>query len=146
MSKTTAQRPAGSGTVTRDGTAILVDPEHGAGPAPSGGATSAEFRRGRERTEEAEALALIATRPELARAIARQFGIAPTRQPCGFGLTSAQKELLDFIRAFRVAHGVTPSFDEMRRGVGLVSSLEARGHVLRVPRHARSIVLRETAS
>lgn len=65
-----------------------------------------------------------------------------------FGLTAKQQELLKFI-AERVADtGVPPSFDEMAAHVGLaskagvhrlVTALEERGRIRRMPNHARAI-------
>lgn len=152
MLRDTAHRPARASSI-QDRTATGADPKRGViSPRSTEAATAA---RSQEEAEEVKAL-LVTARPELARAVVRQFAVAPDQpvRPNIFGLTSAQKILLDFIRVYRAAHGVTPSFEEMRQGIGLasksgvhrlVASLEVRGHVLRVPRRARSIVLCEVA-
>lgn len=63
-------------------------------------------------------------------------------------LTRKQRELLLFISAHQADTGVTPSFDEMARGLGLasksgvhrlISGLEERGYVRRLPHRARAI-------
>lgn len=69
------------------------------------------------------------------------------------GLTPKQAELLAFIRRFFVEHrGVSPSFDEMRTGVGLksksgisrlVDGLVHRGAIRRVVERSRSIEIVE---
>lgn len=103
-----------------------------------------------------EAISLIHNRPGFAREVARQVGYTHIytvyKKPVlgGFGLTSKQAQLLDFIRDYRSENGFTPSYDEMREEMGLasksgihrlVTALEERGHVFRVPNLARCIVL-----
>ena len=104
----------------------------------------------------AEAIALLHNRPGFAREVARQAGFthlgevrtAPVLRP--FGLTHAQANLLEFIRAYYDEAGVMPSFEEMKRGIGsasksavhrLVCALEERGHLMRMPNRARAIFL-----
>lgn len=105
-----------------------------------------------------EAIALIHNRPGFAREVARQLGFTHVGEAksrpilSGFGLTAKQWELLDFIRAYQAENNISPSFDEMKDAVGLVSksgvfrlvtALEERGHIMRIPNRARCIVLRE---
>ena len=63
-------------------------------------------------------------------------------------ITPKQKELLSFIKEYLAEHGVTPSYDEMKDGLGLhsksgihrlVSGLEERGYITRLPNRARAI-------
>ena len=63
-------------------------------------------------------------------------------------LTRKQKELLLFIRESLTKEGVTPSFDEMKMALGLrsksgihrlITGLEERGFVKRLPHRARAI-------
>ncbi|MEM6492169.1 MAG: transcriptional repressor LexA [Pseudomonadota bacterium] len=63
-------------------------------------------------------------------------------------LTKKQRELLAFIETRLAADGVSPSFDEMREAVGLrsksgvhrlVSGLEERGFLRRLPNRARAL-------
>jgi len=69
-------------------------------------------------------------------------------------MTPRQKECLDFIRTFWTDKGYAPSYEEIRRALGagskasvadLVSKLEERGYIKRMPKHARSIRLVEAA-
>ncbi|AWB21222.1 hypothetical protein DA075_10090 [Methylobacterium currus] len=70
------------------------------------------------------------------------------------GLTLKQRELLTFIERYIAASdGVPPSYDEMRTGVGLQSksgigrllnALVERGHLHRLSRRSRAIVLAAT--
>lgn len=71
-----------------------------------------------------------------------------------FGLTERQSSLLAFIRSYYQERGYTPSYDEMKVGMGyrskdsifrLVTGLEERGYVLRIPGRARCIRLAEAA-
>lgn len=64
------------------------------------------------------------------------------------GLTRMQSRLLDYIATFSAENGFSPTYDEMRdhldllskSGVArLVDGLEERGYVSRIPSHARSI-------
>ena len=63
-------------------------------------------------------------------------------------MTPRHKECLDFIAEYWRENGFAPSFDEIREGLGakskssvssLVSQLERRGHVTRIPNLARSV-------
>lgn len=63
-------------------------------------------------------------------------------------LTAKQRELLDFIQWHQRQHGTSPSFDEMRETLGLLSksgvhrliiALEERGYIRRLPNKARAI-------
>ena len=64
------------------------------------------------------------------------------------GLTPRQRDLFTFIKAYQALHEFSPSFDEMRTGVGLKSrsgvhrlltGLERRGFIHRIRDHARAI-------
>lgn len=68
------------------------------------------------------------------------------------GLTSRQRELLQFIRTHFAEKGVAPTFDQMGAFLGLQSksgvhrlltALEERGHIRRLPNRARAIALVE---
>ena len=92
---------------------------------------------------------LIRTDPALAAEIAR---LMASRQ--AGGLTVRQRDALDFIQTYQSEHGITPTFDEIRVGMGLksksdikrlVDALVERGFASRLPYRARSIVLREGA-
>lgn len=63
-------------------------------------------------------------------------------------MTPGQRRALDFIRAYCAARGQSPSYEEIRRALGLshksrvhglVVGLEAQGELTRVPGHARSL-------
>ena len=63
-------------------------------------------------------------------------------------LTAKQRELLTFIREWQVRTGESPSFDEMRNALDLksksgvhrlISALEERGYIRRLPNRARCI-------
>lgn len=63
-------------------------------------------------------------------------------------MTPHQSRALDFIRAFCAGRGQSPSYEEIRRALGLshrsrvhglVVSLEALGELTRVPGHPRSL-------
>jgi repressor LexA len=66
-----------------------------------------------------------------------------------FPLTRRQQELLRFIAGYQIAHdGISPSYDEMRRGIGcgsksnvlwLLNSLGERGVIERLSARARAI-------
>lgn len=67
------------------------------------------------------------------------------------GLTVAQAELLSFIR-WEAEAGRTPSYEEMKSALGLASksgvlrlltALEERGFIIRLPNRARAIALVE---
>lgn len=77
---------------------------------------------------------------------------APTKRT---SLTRKQRELLDFIGQYQDEHrGVSPSLDEMAAGVGYASKgavhrvltcLEERGAIERVPNRARALRIVEEA-
>ena len=63
-------------------------------------------------------------------------------------LTGKQHQLLTFLIGYQADKDITPSFDEMRQAVGLasksgihrlVSALEERGYIRRLPNRARAI-------
>lgn len=66
-------------------------------------------------------------------------------------VTAKQRDLLDFIKSFTAENsGMAPSFREMREFMGgasissihgIVTALEERGHIERLPNKARSIVV-----
>ena len=67
------------------------------------------------------------------------------------GLTSKQRQLLTFIEQRLETSQVSPSFEEMRKHLGLgsksgvfrlVEALEVRGHIVRKPNCPHSIALR----
>ena len=71
------------------------------------------------------------------------------------GLTPGQDKLLVFIGGFIASRGYSPSFVEMKDGMGftstgavasLVDGLEERGHIYRLPGRHRSIVPTEIPS
>jgi repressor LexA len=64
------------------------------------------------------------------------------------GLTHKQRDCLSFIQSYTDEHGASPSFEEMKAGLGLKSksgvhrlldALEERGHIRRMPWRARAI-------
>ncbi|MGE3150451.1 MAG: LexA family protein [Pseudorhodoplanes sp.] len=66
------------------------------------------------------------------------------------GLTPRQRQLLDFLAAFIARHGHSPSFAQMRDGLGLASTstivtlvlgLERRGRIVRQRGRHRSVRL-----
>lgn len=68
-----------------------------------------------------------------------------------FMLTSQQQQLLEFIQTRLEAEGVCPSFDEMREALDLksksgihrlISGLEERGFIRRLPNRARALEIR----
>ena len=71
-------------------------------------------------------------------------------------LTGKQHQLLTFLIDYQADKDITPSFDEMRQAVGLasksgihrlVSALEERGYIRRLPNRARAIeILRHPGS
>lgn len=92
-----------------------------------------------------EAQSIVETNFPLAAEIARQL---QARNPSG--LTKCQLKLFLFIRRYIAEYGVAPSFDEMmaemdlasKSGIHrLLSALEERGHIYRIPNKARSIQL-----
>lgn len=63
-------------------------------------------------------------------------------------LTVAQRECLSFIIAHDASHGCIPTYQEIGEGIGLksksgihrlITALEERGFIRRLPAHARSI-------
>lgn len=69
------------------------------------------------------------------------------------GLTHKQRELLDFIGERIATEGVCPSFEEMKVAMGLkaksnihrlLTGLEERGVIQRLPHRARAIEILET--
>lgn len=67
-------------------------------------------------------------------------------------MTGKEKECLDFIEAYFKEHGIPPSYDEMNDGLGLnsksgihriITALEKKGHIKRLPHFARTIQLVE---
>jgi len=67
------------------------------------------------------------------------------------GLTERQIQLLNFIRVYSVTHGVMPTFAEIADHFGLASksgvhrlitALEERGHIERIPGRVRAIKLK----
>ena len=78
------------------------------------------------------------------------------KRPTRAGLTPKQRLLLDFIvRYQRERRGVSPSFDEMARALGLASKsgihrlvegLVARGALVRMPNQARTLQVVTTPS
>lgn len=92
-----------------------------------------------------EAAELIRTDRGLAEEVVRQM----VQRPAG-GLTVRQRQVLDFILDYQMKRGVAPSYGEIADGVGLaskqgphriVSALEERGYISRLPGRARSIVV-----
>lgn len=68
-------------------------------------------------------------------------------------LTAKQRELLDFLKAYSSEFAQMPSFDEMRKGLGLASksgvhrlieALEERGFIRRIINRARAIEIVES--
>lgn len=75
------------------------------------------------------------------------------------GITQRQADALDFIEAYMCAHsGVAPSLEEIAQAIGLakiskgyvhqiLTNLEKRGHIRRMPKHRRAIeILRPGAT
>lgn len=69
-------------------------------------------------------------------------------------ITRKQSELLDYLTTHLATHDVPPSFDEMRNALGLasksgihrlVSGLEERGYIRRLPNRARAIEVLRSA-
>lgn len=101
---------------------------------------------------QAQKLVLEAEVERLKAALAAKEPKRPTRA----GLTPKQRLLLDFIvRYQRERRGVSPSFDEMARALGLASKsgvhrlvegLVARGALVRMPNQARTLQVVTTPS
>jgi len=69
-----------------------------------------------------------------------------------YTLTKKQSELLEFIKAFQIESGTSPSLEEMRVGLGFNSksaihrrlqSLEERGAIKRLRYRARAIEIQK---
>ncbi len=67
------------------------------------------------------------------------------------GLTRVQRDVLDFIIAYSSQHGIPPTFQDIADNVGpkskscihrIVTALEERGHIERLPGRARAIRLK----
>lgn len=67
-----------------------------------------------------------------------------------FNLTARERDTLAFLVSHHAEHGTAPSFAEIATGLGLSSvsgvsrlldALEERGHIRKLPRKERSIVL-----
>lgn len=67
-----------------------------------------------------------------------------------FGLTRAQRDTLLVIQELTAADGIAPSYDQIRRELEIASrgrictiidALVERGHVARLPRRRRSLVV-----
>lgn len=74
-----------------------------------------------------------------------------TLLPLKMTLTPRQQEVLDFIHSFHRYHGMAPTIREMMKGLGIGSpngicchlkALEAKGHLKRVAKSGRGMVLR----
>lgn len=72
--------------------------------------------------------------------------------PHPMGMTAKQRALFEFITDYSEAHGICPSFEEMKDHLGLrsksgvhrmVVALEERGLIIRMPNRARAIGLVE---
>lgn len=70
--------------------------------------------------------------------------------PVGIGLTPKQAATLRWLRDHFAVHGASPTFDDIRRGMGATSlgevsrrlnALRERGYITRQPRAPRSIRL-----
>ena len=68
------------------------------------------------------------------------------------GLTKRQHECLEFVTGYIGEHGYSPSYEEITEAMGLVSksgtfrvltALEKRGHITRLPFRARTLRLVE---
>lgn len=99
------------------------------------------------------AVALIKSDPDLCQEIRKLLSpkhAVPSHKPAAT-LTPRMKQVYDFIAAYVAANnGVSPSYDEIKDQVGLASkggihrlmnSLEERGLIHRLPKHARAVVL-----
>lgn len=69
-----------------------------------------------------------------------------------YGLTRRMQRCLDFIRAYQIEHGYSPTYTEIAVGNGLspkskanvnrlMVALQERGHIARLPGRGRSIAL-----
>lgn len=98
------------------------------------------------------AVSLVMSEPdlcnEISKLVSRQVTAKVVRRP--MSMTAAMRDLYDFIKTYSEANGgVAPSFDEMRAHAGLasksgihrlVTALEERGLIRRLPHRARAIV------
>lgn len=66
------------------------------------------------------------------------------------GLTAHQKRVLGFLQSYTAEHGISPSYEEIRVFLGIVSKsgvtrlidqLEMRGRIARVPNRSRAITI-----
>jgi SOS-response transcriptional repressor LexA len=87
---------------------------------------------------------LIRTDPALAHEVVRQLTSRTG------GLTKRQADALRFIRGYHAEHGITPTFTEIMEAMDLrskssvhhlITGLEERGFITRIPYLARSIAL-----
>ena len=71
-----------------------------------------------------------------------------------YGMTKRQQQLLNFITSYVAQHSYSPTFEEMKVAVGLasksgvhrlVSGLEERGLIRRLPYRDRSIIVNPDA-
>lgn len=97
-----------------------------------------------------EARELLRNRPGFAREIARQVSRQGGDGTRIGGLTKRQRDLLVFIRSYVGKNGIVPSYDEMMEALDLASksgvhrlitALEERGFIRRMPNRARAITL-----
>ncbi len=96
---------------------------------------------------------LVEDEPELANAVAAMVAQRRTGAPAG--LTPKQETLLAFIIGYRNNNrGVAPSYEEMRRAMGVASKgtvhrtvdgLVERGYIRRLPGKNRAITLLQKA-
>lgn len=87
---------------------------------------------------------LIRTDPALAHEVARQLASNTG------GLTKRQADALGFIRSYHAERGITPTFTEIMDELGLhskagvhriLTGLENRGVITRMPKRARAIAI-----
>ena len=114
---------------------------------------------------DAELKAYRANQPPDTRDVTAKFMGDPIPRPangdvcpsCGrplimhYGITAAQKRALDFIKNYTLANdGISPSFEEIKQGIGLksksgvhriVNGLADRGVLTYIRHHSRSIVI-----
>lgn len=69
-----------------------------------------------------------------------------------YSLTPRQRDAYTFIRGYIAKHGTSPSYEDVKRGLGLASrssahrlitGLERRGYIRRLPCNMRSLTLTE---
>ena len=93
----------------------------------------------------------IAAEPQLAREITRQIVSRNRKEQARYGLTTRQRNVLDFIEAYAKEHqGITPTYSEIVDALDLnskggvyrvVEALEHRGYIIRLFNRPRSIRL-----